>query len=696
MKSMARLRWLLLGFFLLLAVPLAILSLKAQEQIQWESLFQQRNQSEALTQRIDQALADIIRREDARPVSDYQFLTVSGRNVYGYLQRSPLSEWPTTDAPPGLLGYFQVDDQGQLETPLLPLNGDYLRWGLSDQEVAVRSQRITALHGILSHNQLVQQRAPAQKSTAGFVERERSKDLDGSNTSTTGAALADRSSAMEMVSPQAEMDAAKNTVSNLDVQQSFESLGKLQSRASTQNTLGKLDELKLEKPLPKNKAVADFAPSVAAEKKAEQRQGDKRTARKEQVAIPEAGRVPAPATPVATLPTTPVHLFESEVDALQWIRLDSGHLLFYRKVWRNTERLVQGFVLDEATFFSQLIGDAFAQAILADYCNLVLAYRGDVVRIFTGSDKSGRYDRLSLINARDIHGTLVLQQRLSNPFSDLQLIFSVVTLPQGPGGTLITRVSLLIFGLLLVIFLWLYRVGIRQLRLAQQQQDFIASVSHELKTPLTSIRMFSEMLREGWAPAAKQKEYHDFICDESERLSRLITNVLQLARMERQELQLDIKPQSLSVLADLIRSRVQSQVARSEFELRFDATALPAERSVAADADALIQIMTNLVDNAIKFSKTSPHKIIDIHINADAKNIRFVVRDFGPGIPAGQNSKIFDLFYRIGNELTRETQGTGIGLALVQQLSRAMGGNIAVRNVQPGAEFSLTLPLLQA
>ncbi len=289
----------------------------------------------------------------------------------------------------------------------------------------------------------------------------------------------------------------------------------------------------------------------------------------------------------------------------------------------------------------------------------------------------------------------MLQQRLSNPFSDLQLIFTVVSLPKGPGGTLITRVSLLIFVLLLVIFLWLYRVGMRQLRLAQQQQNFIASVSHELKTPLTSIRMFGEILREGWAPPEKQKEYHDFICDESERLSRLITNVLQLARMERQELQLDIKPQPLSRLADLIQSRVQSQIAGSDLQLRFNAADTLVDRNVAVDADALIQIMTNLVDNAIKFSRSATDKRIEIGISADDKNARLVVRDFGPGIPTGQHNKIFSLFYRVGNELTRETQGTGIGLALVQQLAQAMAGTVSVRNVEPGAEFTLTLPLQQ-
>lgn len=395
----------------------------------------------------------------------------------------------------------------------------------------------------------------------------------------------------------------------------------------------------------------------------------------------------------SALPTTPVRLFESEVDPLEWVRLDSGQLLFFRKVWRSGERLVQGFVLDESVFYQQMIADAFRRAPLASLSQLVVAYRGAVVHIVE-SASSSRYERMGLTSARDVQGTLLLQQRLSAPMGDLQLIFSVQNLPDGPGGRLIALVSMLLFALLLAVFVLLYRLGIKQLRLAQQQQDFIASVSHELKTPLTSIRMFGEMLREGWVTPAKQKEYFDFICDESERLSRLIGNVLQLARMERRELQLNVQAMTLASLADLIRSRLQSQVERGGFTLQFEAPAASDDARVQVDADAVIQILLNLVDNAVKFSKDAPQKNIVVRIQHDEKQALFSVRDFGPGIPAGQQQKIFELFYRVGNELTRETQGTGIGLALVQQLARAQAGSVEVRNAQPGAEFTLRLPLL--
>lgn len=662
-----RLRIGLLVSFVLLAIPLGILSINAWQQIKWEALFQQRSQAEELTRRIDQAILAIIQREDARPLKDYAFLAVTGVQANGFLQRSPLSQWPVGDAPPGLIGYFQVDDNGQLQTPLLPADQDSARWGLSATEVNERRRRIAQLHQILSQNQLVPRSALPETAASGAP--------DDSET--------------------ADMTASANSLSEdaSGQQQRFAVLDELQSRAVPQNSLGNIGELQLEKSLPKPQAKAEQTAISAEKGKAAAEAYAKRAPRKEQVALPAA------TAPVADsdadepiLPSTPVRLFESEVDALQWVRLDSGQLLFYRKVWQNGARLVQGLLVDEETFFSRLIAEPFRQLTLADHCNLVLAYRGEVLRIFAGERQAARYDMLNIASARDVRGTLILQQRLSNPLGDLQLIFSAQTLPQSAAGSLIIRVSLLLFLLLVVIFGLLYRVGLRQIRLAQQQQDFIASVSHELKTPLTSIRMFAEMLKEGWATPAKQQEYYSFICDESERLSRLIANVLQLARMERQELQLDIKPQPLHTLCDLIRSRIQSQVDRAGYALRFTCCDQAERVQLAVDADALIQILLNLVDNAIKFSRHADTRVIELTVQQQDQQAVFVVRDFGPGIPPGQQRKIFDLFYRVGNELTRETQGTGIGLALVYQLVRAMHGSVSVRNVSPGAEFTLRFP----
>jgi signal transduction histidine kinase len=118
------------------------------------------------------------------------------------------------------------------------------------------------------------------------------------------------------------------------------------------------------------------------------------------------------------------------------------------------------------------------------------------------------------------------------------------------------------------------------------------------------------------------------------------------------------------------------------------------ELTVNIDDDCFAQIIINLVDNAIKFSRDAESKRIEISstVSGDQK-VLFAVRDFGPGVPKDQMKKIFQLFYRSESELTRETVGTGIGLAIVHQLSQAMNGKVDVVNQQPGAEFRVLFPV---
>jgi signal transduction histidine kinase len=231
------------------------------------------------------------------------------------------------------------------------------------------------------------------------------------------------------------------------------------------------------------------------------------------------------------------------------------------------------------------------------------------------------------------------------------------------------------------------------LALARQQQDFVSAVSHELRTPITSIRMYAEMLQEGWASEDKKRGYYEFIVQESERLSRLIANVLQLARMTRNDFAVQLHDVSVAELMDGVRSKVSSQVQQTGFELRMNVTDAAAIAVLHVDADAFSQCLINLVDNALKFSTGAAHKVVEVACRLDSDgHVNITVRDHGPGVARDQMKKIFTLFYRAENELTRETVGTGIGLSLVHQLMRAMHGQIDVANAEPGAIFTLRFP----
>ena len=272
--------------------------------------------------------------------------------------------------------------------------------------------------------------------------------------------------------------------------------------------------------------------------------------------------------------------------------------------------------------------------------------------------------------------------------------FSITRLPSGPAASVLAWSTGVIALVFVAGFFLMYRLGLGQIRLARQQQDFVSAVSHELKTPLTSIRMYGEMLKEGWADESKRDQYYDYIHDESERLSRLISNVLQLARITRNEPQFDAKTTAVGTLLDQVQSKITHQVERAGFELSIAREDAVDSTRIIVDDDCFAQIVINLVDNAIKFSKEADAKRIEIgSALVGDEGVVLTVRDYGPGIPKDQLKKIFTLFYRSESELTRETVGTGIGLAIVHQLTLAMNGKVDVLNRDPGVEFRLTFPV---
>jgi signal transduction histidine kinase len=384
-----------------------------------------------------------------------------------------------------------------------------------------------------------------------------------------------------------------------------------------------------------------------------------------------------------------IRAFESEIDPFGFSLLDSGHFVLFRKVWRDGQRYIQGAVIEQRPFLEGVIKSSFDETTLSRMSDLIVAHQGDVFSVFSGP-QSPAY----LSSAQELTGALLYRTRLSDPLGDLELIYSINHLPSGPGASVVTWVAVILMLVLCGGFYLMYRLGAKQIELARQQQDFVSAVSHELKTPLTSIRMYGELLREGWASEEKKKSYYDFISDESERLTRLINNVLQLARLTRNRIQAEIRPVSAAELIDNIRSKVSSQIERAGFSLNLGCADSVGEMKINVDVDHFVQIVINLVDNALKFSAQAEKQVIDINCAlAHDKHMVFSIRDYGPGVPKDQMKKIFKLFYRSENELTRETVGTGIGLALVHQLAQKMDGQVDVVNRDPGAEFQLSLPL---
>jgi signal transduction histidine kinase len=228
------------------------------------------------------------------------------------------------------------------------------------------------------------------------------------------------------------------------------------------------------------------------------------------------------------------------------------------------------------------------------------------------------------------------------------------------------------------------------MRLAQQKTTFVANVSHELKTPLTSIRMFAEMLRDGHQPdTQKQKQYLDIMAAETERLTRLVNNVLDFSRMERGEKRYSMKAVDLIALCSAV---VESQRARFESNgFRVTFTTHTAALPVRADEEAIKQALINLLSNAEKYS--TDRKEIDIEVDSDAGRAAISVSDRGVGIPPGEADRIFDEFFRVDDKLTSKVKGAGLGLTIARRILKDHDGDIRYRAREGGGStFELILP----
>jgi signal transduction histidine kinase len=666
-----------------------VLVYQAYGQLKWEAFHQHRLMAEELANRIRAQAGELIAEEEARRFADYAFLVVAGDPATNYVERSPLSSYPPASELPGVLGYFQVDAAGAFSTPLLPAPGTQAaNFGVGTDELARRRQLAQRIQSILSRNRLVRAAEADTVTSEGHSMTQAAKlqpvprDEDASLFSSVSPVA---SQSLEEEATQAAGQAVFDQLNQAPV------VEQEARKSKAANALGRVEDLKLEQRFVPERALG----KTAADSQRKRMEPAPRRMRKELTALPEPETtyvIEAPqesvVSPQAGLEHLRIRTFESEIDPFEFSRLESGHFVLYRKVWRDGQRTIQGLLIDQKAFLDGLVENAFRATALSRMSDLIVAFQGDVITVFRGQSA-----REYLAGSNELRGELLYQTPLHAPLGGVDLIFSINRLPAGPGGQLITWVALVLAVVLCGGFLLLYRLGLGQIRLARQQQDFVSAVSHELKTPLTSIRMYGEMLREGWAPEEKRREYYDFIHDESERLTRLINNVLQLARLTRNGLQLRPQPCAVSELMDILRSKIGSQVERARFELSLSCAADTAAVTLDVDQDAFTQIFINLVDNAIKFSAKASRHAVDIGCSARRDGeVVFSVRDYGPGIPRDQMRKIFTLFYRSENELTRETLGTGIGLALVNQLADAMHAKVDVVNVEPGAEFRVSFP----
>lgn len=348
--------------------------------------------------------------------------------------------------------------------------------------------------------------------------------------------------------------------------------------------------------------------------------------------------------------------------------------------WRRTaEDAVIGFEMEPARVKADLIG--LLPSTTSEYQG------GDQARVQLIDERGatiyqwGEYDNEA--------GRPLALRPLSHPLSSWKLAYRAPALSANTASRQLLLASVIAsFAVALGgLALYLYREHTRAARLATQRMNFVNQVSHELKTPLTNIRLYAELLADQIDETeGKPRRYVDIIVAESERLSRLILNVLNFGRLQREPLRLRREPGCVDTV---VRTALEAfgpalQAKNVVVELRAAARA-----TVSLDADALEQILNNLFSNVEKYAAAGGK--LEVTTSQDAHLSRVRVHDHGPGIPRRESKRIFEPFYRISSKLSDGISGTGIGLTIARGLARLHGGDLTLIDTDDGACFEVSL-----
>ncbi len=258
------------------------------------------------------------------------------------------------------------------------------------------------------------------------------------------------------------------------------------------------------------------------------------------------------------------------------------------------------------------------------------------------------------------------------------------------------RISLLVaWGCVLLVILAVAGLLHGTMVLSERRGAFVSAVTHEMRTPLTTFRMYTEMLLRGMVPdEEKRRHYVKTMSGEANRLSHMVENVLAYARLEGNGKAGRVEPVELSAIMERVEERLADHAARAKFDFHVDLDPPARETRVLADAAAVEHILFNLVDNACKYAVDAEPREIRLTVRPEGRRVRLAVRDFGPGVRASESHTLFKPFHKSAHRAAESSPGVGLGLALSRRLARRMQGDLDIdATSEQGACFVLSLPM---
>jgi signal transduction histidine kinase len=646
--KMQKLKLLILIFSLALCIPLAFFVFKTYRGLEQEEAATLRYFAETLFDEMEQALTVLVQKEEGRAIDEFNYHVFPSdrQEGAGEPQLSPLSQIPRETY---ILGYFQNNPDGSFQTPLVENGGRItperanLISELKDANDVFNRKRVMVTDRVITRPaEMVAEKESKQKT--GFAD----KYLDLSRTQRSKTFLGQTEKRLEKITV--------SQAANIAKQESPQVMSSAPLAAETED---REDGRKMAAG-----RAAGKAPTVKKRRFAESYLEE------------SAGAI----KPVPVADTDEAAGFQVEVAPLQAVFLNDAQIFIFRRIMINSQIYRQGFVLGVDAFLDYLTRTYFLTQPLAQFTALRLS----VVDL-------GREANAVQTGVISHNPDFMLNRGFPSPFSFLKASLTCDRIPRSDGRKTLTIMLLVLAVIVLMGLFAIYRSVRAIVDLSERRSQFVSSVTHELKTPLTNIRMYIEMLEQGIAAdPEREQEYFRILDSEGVRLSRLINNVLELSKLEKSQRHINLQTGTFEeVLAE-----TQALMAEKLKQEGFTLTMTPGRlRPFKYDREVMIQVLINLIENSMKFGRSASEHEIGIRTVQEPDGVKIMVSDTGPGIPRHALKKIFNDFYRVDNSLTRTTRGTGIGLALVKKFVRLMGGAVsAADNEGPGCTITIRLP----
>lgn len=646
---MKRLKLLLVVFCITISVPLAYFVFQTYQGLAQQEMATMNYFANTLFDGLEQTLSALVLKEEGRAIDEYNFKMAPA----GPSQKpddsilSPLSRLPSENF---ILGYFQNNPDGSFQTPLVDGNRSIPR----DRKTVIA--RLQTANRTFNQKRIMDtDRIDLKKvrvRPTGKTEQKvglAAKYLDLSRSKKTRAYLGQKEKRVESITPGQALNIAKNRQQKetRNQQKADGSQKRMAFRAPAAPDKSTMQEQAAESEAALKSEISDSAPVLKSGPGAKPLEAD---------------------------------TFQVEVAPLQSVLIDPDQIFIFRRIMINQKIYRQGFIVKIQSFLNHLVDIHFRRQPMAAFSRLRL-------RVLD------RDTEINSINAGVSEGApqFILNRIFPKPFAFLHATLTSAQIPRSAGRSTLNIMMVFLAGVFLAGLLAIYYSTRTIVDLSKRRSRFVSSVTHELKTPLTNIRMYIEMLSQGMARDREREEaYLKIIDSEGARLTRLINNVLDLSKLEQKQRSVDLKP---GTFEEVIRE-VEQVMAEKLKQDGFVLSTRPFQVDpFYYDREVMIQILINLIENSVKFGKWSDKKMIFIKVAAGDHQVDIRVSDSGPGIEPRALKKVFDEFFRVDNALSKKTRGTGIGLALVRKFVILMGGTVsAANNDGPGCTITISLP----